>query len=441
MKTQGYQEQTVSKCIKKLSFKLPKGLLKKDILDSGKYPVISQSKDYIIGYSDNKELLVTKDLPLIIFGDHTKVVKYVELPFVIGADGVKIIKPVHSFLEKFFYYNLLGLTTYTKNYGRHYKLLKEEKIVLVQDKILQQNIVDFFDDLQNNMLKNKIYFNQECEKAILALQDSGKNIITLESEIISQQQLLKKLRQSILQEAIEGKLTKTWREQNPDIETGSVLIEKIKSEKEQLIKDKKLKVQKSLLPINKTEMLFDIPDSWEWCYLADYSINRDGDRMPVSKSERDRRKKTYDYYGASGIIDKIDGFTHEGTFLLIGEDGANLVARSTPIAFVASGKFWVNNHAHILEFLDLNSLKYIEKYINAIDLKTYITGGFQPKLSQANLNKIFLALPPLEEQKEIVRKIENNFKICDELERQINNSKTNSQALMQAVLKEAFENR
>jgi len=263
----------------------------------------------------------------------------------------------------------------------------------------------------------------------------------LTDEITHQETLLKKLRQSILQEAIEGKLTASWREKNPTVESASVLLQKIKIEKQKLFEEKKIKKQKPLPPINKDEIPFDIPDGWEWCYISDYSINRDGERIPISKVERDRRKKVYDYYGASGIIDKIDDFTHHGIFLLIGEDGANLIARSKPIAFIASGKFWVNNHAHVLEFLNLNSLYYIEKYINAIDLKSYVTGGFQPKLNQTNLNKIIIALPPLKEQKEIVKKIESLFKICDELESQINSSKVNAQMLMQSVLKEAFEDK
>ena len=307
------------------------------------------------------------------------------------------------------------------------------------DKETQKKIIIFLNDLKNNSIVKNQYFDDECEKKILDLQNSGLNINILDTEIQLQQELLKKLRQSILQEAIEGKLTKEWREQNPDVESASVLLEKIKQEKEQLIKEKKIKKQKSLPPISEDEKPFEIPDSWVWCYLSDYSINRDGERIPVSQSERERRNKIYDYYGASGVIDKIDGFTHNGTFLLVGEDGANLVARSTPVAFIATGKFWVNNHAHILELFDLDSLYYMKYYINAIDLKPYITGGFQPKLSQTNLNKILLALPPLEEQKEIVKKIESLFTVCDKLEKEIQSSKKSSEQLMQAVLKEAFE--
>ena len=265
------------------------------------------------------------------------------------------------------------------------------------------------------------------------------DIANVTQEVLKQQSLLKQLKKTILQEAIEGKLTVKWRAKNPDFGTAKELLEQIKTEKEKLIKDKKIKASKPLAQINEDEIPFDIPPTWEWYRLGDYSINRDGERKPISQIERENRAKIYDYYGASGVIDKIDGYTHDGIFLLIGEDGANLISRTTPIAFIANGKFWVNNHAHVLEFLNIVSLSYVEKYINAINLKPYVTGGFQPKLSQANLNNILISIPPIEEQKEIVATIEKLFAICDELEAEINQNKTTVDNLMATVLKEAFE--
>ena len=278
----------------------------------------------------------------------------------------------------------------------------------------------------------------------LKIVELFKNLVNENNELVeeinTQQSLLKQLKQTILQEAIEGKLTAKYRAKNPDIGTAKELLEQIKTEKEQLVKDKKIKASKPLAPINEDEIPFDIPPTWEWYRLGDYSINRDGERKPISQIERENRAKIYDYYGASGVIDKIDGYTHDGIFLLIGEDGANLISRTTPIAFIANGKFWVNNHAHVLEFLNIVSLSYVEKYINAINLKPYVTGGFQPKLSQANLNNILISIPPIEEQKEIVATIEKLFAICDELEAEINQNKTTVDNLMATVLKEAFEN-
>lgn len=100
---------------------------------------------------------------------------------------------------------------------------------------------------------------------------------------------------------------------------------------------------------------------------------------------------------------------------MIGEDGANLVNRSTPIAFIASGKYWVNNHAHVLDGLSLDCLKYFEVFINAIDLKPYVTGTAQPKMNQAKMNSIPVPLPPLTEQKRIVEKVDELMTLCDRL--------------------------
>jgi type I restriction enzyme S subunit len=186
------------------------------------------------------------------------------------------------------------------------------------------------------------------------------------------------------------------------IDTGSELLTRIKIEKEKLRNDKQIKKEICLPPIKIEEIQFEIPNNWVWCRLGEMSINCDGARIPVSQLERDKKDKTYDYYGASGIIDKIDGYTHDGKYLLIGEDGANLIAKSTPIAFLAMGKFWVNNHAHVLTFLDEITFNYMEYCLNTININSYITGGFQPKLSQSSLNIIPIPLPPLSEQKGIV---------------------------------------
>ena len=123
----------------------------------------------------------------------------------------------------------------------------------------------------------------------------------------------------------------------------------------------------------------------------------------------------YDYYGASGVIDCIDEFLFDKPLLLIGEDGANLINCSTPIAFIAQGQYWVNNHAHVLDGISLDFLRYIELHINAIDLKPFVTGTAQPKMNQAKMNSIPIAVPPLAEQRRIVGKVEQLLGLCDEL--------------------------
>lgn len=148
-------------------------------------------------------------------------------------------------------------------------------------------------------------------------------------------------------------------------------------------------------------------ESWEEKKLSEITENQDSKRIPLSKSQRDNMNRIYDYYGASGIIDKVDDYIFEGKKLLIGEDGANLVTRSKDITFIADGKYWVNNHAHILDVKDTVLLMYLCNYINNMDLIPYVTGSAQPKLTQAKMNNIKIFLPTLPEQHEIVRLIDD----------------------------------
>lgn len=169
------------------------------------------------------------------------------------------------------------------------------------------------------------------------------------------------------------------------------------------------------------DSLPDIPDTWKYCYFDDVLINRDSERIPVSVADRKKLSKKYDYYGASGVIDKVDNFLFDENLLLIGEDGANLLSRSTPIAFIAKGKYWVNNHAHVLQATEHVLLEFVEIYINAISLVPYVTGSAQPKLSQRMMSKIPVPVPPIEEQQRIVetvRSVSEHLGLIDALQGQ-----------------------
>lgn len=142
-------------------------------------------------------------------------------------------------------------------------------------------------------------------------------------------------------------------------------------------------------------------DSYDGYTLPEISENCDSQRKPITSSQR--VSGSTPYYGASGIVDYVDDYIFDGEYLLISEDGANLLARNTPIAFSISGKTWVNNHAHILKFESYYTQKWVEYYFNSIDLSLYITGGAQPKLNQKNLNKIVIPVPSPTEQERIVK--------------------------------------
>ena len=137
-----------------------------------------------------------------------------------------------------------------------------------------------------------------------------------------------------------------------------------------------------------------------WKTLPDISENLDYMRKPVTSNLR--KAGNIPYYGASGIVDYVEDYIFDGDYLLVSEDGANLLARSTPIAFSISGKTWVNNHAHILKFNSYAERRFVEFFLNSIDLKPYISGAAQPKLNQKALNSIKIPIPSLSKQQEIV---------------------------------------
>ena len=164
------------------------------------------------------------------------------------------------------------------------------------------------------------------------------------------------------------------------------------------------------------EIPFELPEGWEWCRFTSVTVNRDSERKPISSANRTNVAKIYDYYGASGKIDKIDKFIFNEKLLLIGEDGANLVTRSKPIAFFAEGQYWVNNHAHCIDSTDKLILEYLCLYINAISLEKYVTGSAQPKMTQDNMNSILIALPPYEEQKRLEFQVNHILKTVSTIE-------------------------
>ena len=166
-------------------------------------------------------------------------------------------------------------------------------------------------------------------------------------------------------------------------------------------------------------------EEWKEYRLGEVVNILDYKRIPLSSAERKTREGGFPYYGAQGIIDYIDDYIFDGTYLLIAEDGENLKSKKQDIAQLAHGKYWVNNHAHIVESNGICDIRYLCYILNNIDLSGYITGSAQPKLNQANLSAISIILPPLNLQEQIAdfismfdNKIELNRRINDNLEQQ-----------------------
>lgn len=272
----------------------------------------------------------------------------------------------------------------------------------------------------------------EQQRIVSAIEKAFEQIDIIEKNKLNLKTYIKQTKSKVLDLAIHGKLV----EQNPGEGNAFELLEKIRKEKSDLIKQKKLKEDKKSSFIIKAddgkhyeqfadgslkdiedEIPFEIPENWCWCRFCNCSINRDGERKPVSEKVRAKLEKKYDYIGATGPVDKINVFLFDETLLLVGEDGANLLSKSKDNAFIVTGKYWVNNHAHVIDATDKELLQYYKIYINAIRLDNYVTGSAQPKFTQNALNSLLIPLPPVEEQKRIIERIDQIFEQLDILEK------------------------
>ena len=150
------------------------------------------------------------------------------------------------------------------------------------------------------------------------------------------------------------------------------------------------------------DWLGNIPAHWNASRIkAEFSCLNHR-RIPLSSMERgEMTSRRFNYYGASGVIDKVDNYLFDDELLLLAEDGANLVLRNLPLAIIARGKFWVNNHAHILKPRSSN-LEYLAAVLEGLNFSPWISGAAQPKLTQDRLMSIPIAVPPRTEQDRIV---------------------------------------
>ena len=142
--------------------------------------------------------------------------------------------------------------------------------------------------------------------------------------------------------------------------------------------------------------LGEIPKGFKIAKLKDIYVNYDSKRKPLSKMERSKREKIYPYYGAASLMDYVDDYLFDGTYLLLGEDGTVVTKEGYPVLQYVNGKFWVNNHAHVMKGKESFSTEYLYLLLSQTNISNIITGAVQPKISQKNLNNISTLLPNIE---------------------------------------------
>ena len=259
------------------------------------------------------------------------------------------------------------------------------------------------------------------------IQDNFDILFTTESSVVQ-------LKKTILQLAVMGKLV----HQDQEDEPAETLLRRISEAREALTTRGELKKQKSFSKASKNTNNDTLPKGWSLALFGDVLFNRDSERVPLSVEARKLRPGNFDYYGASGVIDSIDDYIFNKTLLLIGEDGANLINRSTPIAFIARGKYWVNNHAHVLDGISETLLLYICLHINSISLEPYVTGTAQPKMNQAKMNSIPLRIPPEKEQQRIILKVGELLALCDRLKASLSSAQETQLNLADSIVEQAI---
>ena len=285
----------------------------------------------------------------------TRIFKYVDFPFALGADGTQLLYPNDDILNpRFFYYALLNLKIPDRGYNRHYRYLRKYSVACPELPI-QIQIANFLD------------------------RKTGK-IDELTRIKERQIKLLQEQRTALINRAVTKGL-------DPNVE----------------------------MKPSGVEWVGEIPNHWTISKVKYVFDSLDNLRIPLNSETRGNMKlKVYDYYGASGVIDKVENYIFDEPLILIGEDGANLYLRSTPLAFKATGKYWVNNHAHVLR-PKCGNIDYLTDMLESLDYTLYITGAAQPKLTSEHLMNITVVIPPFTEQNRIANFLNQKTQQIDNL--------------------------
>lgn len=381
-------------------------ILESEVKHSGLFPVISQSKAYSIGFTDNAEKLYHHENPVVIFGDHTTEIKYVDFDFVVGADGVKIFEPITSVLRaKFLYY---VLQFYSKDlhkvggYSRHYKFIKNKPIPLPP--------LD-----EQNRIVSKI---EELLPFIEEFDTAEKLLTALNAEFPD------KLRKSVLQQAVQGKLTERDSLDEPAVE----LLKRIRVEKAKLIAEGKIKKEKPLPVISVDDMPFDIPDTWSWTSIAETCTNiQYGTSEKSTPSGKVAVLRMGNLQG--GKIDysnlvytsndyDIERCHLEYNDLLFNRTNSKELVGKTAIYKAEIPAIYAGYLIRVTPILiDSDYLNYVmqshffKKYCLAV--KTDAIG--QSNINAEKLKRFVFPLPPLAEQKRIVARVEELLAACDML--------------------------
>ncbi|WP_334083408.1 restriction endonuclease subunit S, partial [Helicobacter typhlonius] len=373
-------------------------------------PVLTAGKSFLLGYTNDTENIFTQT-PVIIFDDFTTDSKFVDFHFKVKSSAMKILHATKIANIKFVFY-FMQTIQYRSDTHKRYWISEYAKLPIPLPPIeVQKAIVE--------KLENAFAHIDEAVHHLKAVQT---NIPLLKS--------------SLLHCAFSGKLTES-QNQSHEVQTLKSVVG-VEGEFER--KEGDTSPFKPPHPLIKTE----IPQGWEIKTLGEVCEILDNMRKPINADERGQRLKKaenrYPYYGATGQVGYIDDYLCDFEAILLGEDGAPFLEFMKNKAYIVSGKYWVNNHAHILKTKEnIANNKFICHFLNILDYTPYVSGTTRLKLNQSSMKQIKIPLPPLETQNQIVQILESKFAHLEKLAQFVNASLENLQRLKSSLLNQAFK--
>ena len=431
----------------------------KDVLETGKYPVVDQGKVFIRGYCDDDSRVIRVTAPLIVFGDHTRETKLINFDFVVGADGVKILQPV-SLFTRYYYFALQWLPLDSRGYGRHFKLLRASFIPL-PPLAEQQRIVAKVDELMvlcdrlEAARADREATRDKLTAASLArldapdpetFRDDARFALEALPALTARPDQIKQLRQAILNLAVRGKLVP----QDPNNEPASELLKRIAKEKA------RLGIKSVLLPLEIAEIPFELPAGWSWSCIGEVCSKTGSGSTPRGGKEV-YKKAGIPFLRSQNVYDDglrlhdvayIDPATHErmgGTRVLPRDLLLNITGGSIGRCCRVPddlGEANVSQHVAILRA----ALRGMEDFLHRLVLSPYFqafifdeqTGAGRGGLPKNRMDQIAVALPPLAEQRRIVTKVDALMALCDRLEASLATADETRRRLLEALLAEAL---
>ena len=420
-------------------------LLSSAVEEEGDYPVVDQGQRPIAGYTNDRSLLIEIPGPVIVFGDHTKAIKHIDFNFVAGADGTKILRPVLQD-ERFFASQLRSFSLEDRGYARHFKVLNSHLFALPplaeQSRIVTrvEELMRLCDALeakarleatQHEQLVRTLLGTLTTSTTPEELTNNWHRVATHFDLLLDRPEAVDALEQTILQLAVRGLLVP----QDPQDEPASELLKKIRTEKDRLIAEGKIKRDKPLPPIADEEKPFGLPVGWEWVRLGLLtSLVTSGSRswkdfyaaegatfirsqdIKHDRLEFDDRAFVKLPVGAEGVRTQVQ--LHDLLITITGANVGKAAAISEPIP-----EAYVSQHVALVRVFDVSMVNYLHLWLvseyEGRKLLLMSSYGAKPGLNLQNINDLLVPLPPLAEQSRIVTRVTALRRLCADLRQRL----------------------